>query len=197
MKPLYHKVCVIKVLVSGMWHYVTGKVVPSVLKECVVVSDPMERHANHVTSWKCSIMPPWKPHNLQICMNWQKVSPNRLWKFSCCYQRIEWSLHLLKWNMMSLQVGGMGVAAAALVTTVAAPVMAASAAGAAVTGVYGAGRSIAALVDRGQHQQSINVTDAQARNCWLSLGGNVLGVASGQALRFVTKAAQNGQVVGK
>jgi hypothetical protein len=99
--------------------------------------------------------------------------------------------------MMSVQVGGMGVAVAALVTTVAAPVMAASAVGAAVTGVYGAGRSIAALVDRGQHQQSVNVTDAEARNCWLSLAGNVLGAASGQAVRFLTKATQSGQVVGK
>jgi hypothetical protein len=99
--------------------------------------------------------------------------------------------------MMSLQVGGMGVALAALVTTVAAPVMAASAVGAAVTGVYGAGRNIAALRDRDVHQQSINVTDAEARNCWLSLAGNVLGVSSGQALKFLTKATQNGQVVGK
>lgn len=98
---------------------------------------------------------------------------------------------------MIVQVGGLGVAAAAFFTTVAAPVMAASAVGAAVTGVYGAGRNVAALVDRGQHQQSINVTDAEARNCWLSLGGNVLGVASGQALRFLTKATQSGQVVSK
>lgn len=96
-----------------------------------------------------------------------------------------------------VMVGGLGVAAAALVTTVAAPVAAASAVGAAVTGVYGAGRSIAALVDRGQHQQSINVTDKEARNCWLSLGGNVLGVASGQATRLLAKAAQSGQTVGK
>lgn len=86
---------------------------------------------------------------------------------------------------------------AALFTTVAAPVMAATTVGAAVTGVYGAGRNIAALVDRGQHQQSVNVTDAEARSCWLSLAGNVLGVSSGQALRFLTNATKNGQVVGK
>ena len=98
---------------------------------------------------------------------------------------------------MIVQVGGLGVAVAALVTTVAAPVMAASAVGAAVTGVYGAGRNIAALVDRGQHQQSINVTDAEARNYWLSLFGNVLGVASAQAIQFITKATQSGQVVSK
>jgi hypothetical protein len=98
---------------------------------------------------------------------------------------------------MSVQVGGMGVAVAALVTTVAAPVMAASTVGAAVTGVYGAGRNIAALVDRGQHEQSVNVTSAEARNCWLSLAGNVLGTASGQAVRLLTKATQSGQVVGK
>jgi len=98
--------------------------------------------------------------------------------------------------MMSLQVGGVGVGVAALVTTVAAPVMAATTVGAAVTGVYGAGRNIAALVDRGQHQQSVNVTNAEARNCWLSLAGNVLGASSTQAVRLLTKATQNGQVVG-
>lgn len=91
----------------------------------------------------------------------------------------------------------MAVGAAALFTTVAAPLMAAATVGAAATGVYGTGRNIAVLVDRDQHQQSINVTDADARNCWLSLAGNVLGASSGQAVRFLTKATQNGQVVGK
>jgi hypothetical protein len=75
--------------------------------------------------------------------------------------------------------------------------MAASAAGAIATGVYGAGRSIAALVDRDKHKQSVAVTDAEARNCWLSVAGNILGVASGQAVRVLTKMSQNGQVVGK
>jgi len=97
---------------------------------------------------------------------------------------------------MSLQVGGVGVGLAALVTTVAAPVMATTTVGAAVTGVYGTGRNIAALVDRGQHQQSVNVTNAEARNCWLSIAGNVLGASSARAMQFLTKATQNGQVVG-
>jgi hypothetical protein len=99
--------------------------------------------------------------------------------------------------MMSVQVGGLGVGLAALVTTVAAPVMAASAVGAAVTGVYGAGRNVATLVDRGQHQQSVSVADAEARNCWLSLSGNVLGVSAAHSVRYLTKATQSGQVVGK
>jgi hypothetical protein len=99
--------------------------------------------------------------------------------------------------VLNVQVGGLGVGVAALCTTVAAPILLASTVGAAVTGVYGAGRSVAALVDRDQHQQSINVTDAEARNCWLSVAGNVMGVASGQALRFLTSVTQNGQVVGK
>ena len=99
--------------------------------------------------------------------------------------------------MMSLQVGGVGVGVAALVTTVAAPVMAATTVGAAVTGVYGAGRNIAALVDRGQHQQSVNVTNAEARNCWLSVASNMLGASSARAVRLLTKAMQNRQVVGK
>jgi hypothetical protein len=99
--------------------------------------------------------------------------------------------------MMSVQVGGMGVGVGALFTTVAAPLMVASTVGAVATGAYGAVRNIAALVDRGQHQQGVNVTDAEARTCWLSLFGNVLGVSSGQALQYLTKATQNGQVVGK
>jgi hypothetical protein len=99
--------------------------------------------------------------------------------------------------VLIVQFGGLGVGVAALCTTVAAPLLLASTIGGAVTGVYGAGRSIAALVDRGQHQQSINVTNAEARNCWLSVTGNMLGVASGQAVRALTKVTQSGQVVGK
>ena len=99
--------------------------------------------------------------------------------------------------MMSVQVGGMAVGVAALATTVAAPVVLASTVGGAVTGAYGAGRSIAALVDRDKHQQSVSVTDPEARNCWLNFAGNVLGVASGQAVRILTKMTQSGEVVGK
>jgi hypothetical protein len=99
--------------------------------------------------------------------------------------------------VLIVQVGGLGVGLTALFTTVAAPILLASAVGGAVTGVYGAGRSVAALVDRDQHQQSINVKDAEARNHWLSVTGSVLGVASGQAVRALTKVTQSGQVVGK
>ena len=91
----------------------------------------------------------------------------------------------------------MGVSVAALLTTVAAPLMAASAAGAAVTGVYSAGRCIAALVDRGTHKHSVGVQDADARNCWLSIAGSILGVSSTRAVQYLTKVAQNGEVVGK
>lgn len=91
----------------------------------------------------------------------------------------------------------MGVSLAALFTTVAAPLMAASAAGAAVTGVYNTGRCIAALVDRGTHKQSVSVEDPDARNCWLSIAGSILGVSSAQAVQHLTKVAQNGEVVGK
>ncbi|XP_069701501.1 uncharacterized protein [Periplaneta americana] len=94
-----------------------------------------------------------------------------------------------------VMVGGMAVSAAAIFTTVAAPLAAATAVGSVATGVYGTGRSAAALADRGAHQQSVGLGDAEARSCWLSVLGNSLGIASGQAVRAVTKMARNGEVV--
>jgi hypothetical protein len=81
--------------------------------------------------------------------------------------------------------------------TVGAPLVAASTVGSVTTGVYGFGRSVAALVDRSNHKQSVGVTDAEARSCWLSIAGNSLGIASGQAVRILTKMTQNGQVLCK
>jgi hypothetical protein len=89
------------------------------------------------------------------------------------------------------------VTGAALFTAVAPAVVAASTVGAVTTGIYGVCRSAAALVDRGKHKQSVGVGDAEARNCWLSVAGNSLGVASGQAVRVLTKMTQNGQVLSK
>ncbi|XP_067001436.2 uncharacterized protein [Anabrus simplex] len=53
---------------------------------------------------------------------------------------------------------------------VAAPVLAVAGVVGTAVSLYGAGRSTAALVDRGQHGQSINVDDPEARSCWLSIG---------------------------
>jgi hypothetical protein len=100
-------------------------------------------------------------------------------------------------NVYTWQVGGMVVTGATMFATVAPAVIAASTAGAISTGIYGVCRSAAALVDRGKHKQSIGVKDAEARNCWLSIAGNALGVASGQAVRALSKMTQNGQVLCK
>ncbi|KAJ9598350.1 hypothetical protein L9F63_010966 [Diploptera punctata] len=94
-----------------------------------------------------------------------------------------------------ITVGGMAMAAAALFTTVAAPLAAATTVCTVVTGAYGVGRSAAALVDRNKHKQSIGIEDAESRSCWLSVAGNSLGMASGHAIRTVTKLTQQGRVI--
>jgi len=61
-----------------------------------------------------------------------------------------------------------------------------------LAGGYGAGRSIQTLVDRGQHQQSIGLDNAESRNCWLGIAGCLMSLASGGTIVAVTKAAQTG-----
>jgi hypothetical protein len=48
-----------------------------------------------------------------------------------------------------------------------------------VTGVYAASRNIQTLVDRDQHQESIRLDSAEARNCWLGIGGGMMSFLSG------------------
>ena len=62
----------------------------------------------------------------------------------------------------------------------------------ALAGGYAAGRSIQTLVDRGQHQQSIGLDNAESRNCWLGIAGCLLSFASGGAIAAVAKTAQTG-----
>jgi len=59
-----------------------------------------------------------------------------------------------------------------------------------LTGGYAAGRSIQTLVDRDQHQQSIGLNNAVSRNCWLGIGGGVMGIVSGGAMAAAAKTAQ-------
>jgi hypothetical protein len=93
------------------------------------------------------------------------------------------------------QVGGTAVSIAALFTAVAAPVAAAATAGAVSTGVYNAMRSIGTLVDRGRHEQSVGLKDAEARNCWISVAGSTLGIASAKGVQYLTKVTEEGQVL--
>lgn len=48
-----------------------------------------------------------------------------------------------------------------------------------VTGTYGASRSIAALVDRSQHEESISLADSEARLHWLNIATAPLAIAGG------------------
>ena len=64
-----------------------------------------------------------------------------------------------------------------------------------IAGSYGAGRSIQTLVDRGQHQQSIGLDNAESRNCWLGIAGYLMSLASGGAITAVAKTAQTGASV--
>jgi hypothetical protein len=100
-------------------------------------------------------------------------------------------------HMFAWQVGGTAVSVAAMFTVVAAPLAAAATVGAISTGVYGAARSVGALVDRGRHEQSVGLKDAEARNCWVSVAGNALGMASAQGVQYLTKVTQSGQVLCK
>jgi len=59
-----------------------------------------------------------------------------------------------------------------------------------LTGVYAAGRNIQTLVDRDQHQQSIGLNSAVSRNCWLGIGGGVMGIVSGGTMAAAAKTAQ-------
>jgi hypothetical protein len=91
----------------------------------------------------------------------------------------------------------MAVSVAALFTTVAAPLAVAATAGAAWSGSYGVGRSIGTLVDRGTHEQSVGLKNAESRNCWVSAVGSALGMASAGGVQYLTKMTESGQVLCK
>jgi len=59
-----------------------------------------------------------------------------------------------------------------------------------LTGVYAAGRNVQTLVDRNQHQQSIGLDSAVSRNCWLGIGGGVMGIVSGGTMTAAAKTAR-------
>jgi hypothetical protein len=64
-----------------------------------------------------------------------------------------------------------------------------------LTGGYAAGRSIQTLVDRGQHQQSISLADAESRNCWLGIGGCVMSLAAGGTMAAVAETTEAGSAM--
>ncbi|XP_069674748.1 uncharacterized protein [Periplaneta americana] len=88
-----------------------------------------------------------------------------------------------------------GVGIAALFVPIAWPIAATALAATVSSGGYAAGRSIHTLVDRGTHKQSIGLDNAESRNCWLGIGGSVIGIASGGAVAAAAKMAQAGETV--
>ncbi|XP_067013132.1 uncharacterized protein [Anabrus simplex] len=94
-------------------------------------------------------------------------------------------------------LGTTAISIASLFVPVAGPFIATSVVAGSTAGMYGVFRSSKTMVDRTQHNQSIELTDSEARSCWISLVGNVIGTASMGATTALTRMAQTGQVVGR
>lgn len=99
-------------------------------------------------------------------------------------------------TVVTITATGVGVAALCTVP-IAGPIMAATAIAGVSTSAYGVSRSTYALIDRASHNQSVALTDADARSCWLSIVGSSLGFAQGQMIASMTNAARAGEVMGK
>jgi len=73
--------------------------------------------------------------------------------------------------------------------------MTASAIVGAPSAVYGTGRSISRLVDRGRHDQSISLANAEARSCWISTVASVLSFGTMASTTSLATKAANGIIV--
>ncbi|CAM6054786.1 unnamed protein product [Sphagnum tenellum] len=63
--------------------------------------------------------------------------------------------------------------------------------------VYGTGRSVCKLVDRGVHDQSINpFTNAEARACWLCTAASALSIGVMASTKLLTMTASVGKLAG-
>lgn len=97
-------------------------------------------------------------------------------------------------------VGGFAAAGVSIAALCTLPVSAPLLAGAGVVGLasagYGTARSAGKLVDRSQHEQSINVTDREARSHWLGTIAGVIGLGAAGATQAVTVATNAGREVG-
>jgi hypothetical protein len=59
-----------------------------------------------------------------------------------------------------------------------------------IIGVYDAIRNIQTLVDRNQHHQSIGPVSPEIINCWLGIGGGVMGIFSLVKMVVTAKTAK-------
>lgn len=63
--------------------------------------------------------------------------------------------------------------------------------------MWGSGRAVTELYDRGTHDQSISVTDRHALPAWLQFAGSTLGLAASSGSALLSRAIRTGTSVGK
>lgn len=84
-------------------------------------------------------------------------------------------------------VGGLAATGITLAAVASVPMLPIIATGALVTGLscaaYSVGRSTFKLVDRSKHEQTINVTDNEARSHWFGLVAGAMGLGAGAATK--------------
>uniref|UniRef100_A0A1A9ZJM6 DUF4781 domain-containing protein n=1 Tax=Glossina pallidipes TaxID=7398 RepID=A0A1A9ZJM6_GLOPL len=102
----------------------------------------------------------------------------------------------LRKTQSRLSVVGFGAACVPIAATllpIAAPIAAASSIVAVATGTISAIFSAKNLKDRSDHQQSIDITDRDARGSWLGVAGGVVGTTSLGATKYMTRMATAGK----
>ncbi|XP_037721598.1 uncharacterized protein LOC119554669 [Drosophila subpulchrella] len=97
-------------------------------------------------------------------------------------------------------IGGFAAAcvplAALLTLPVSAPLMAVAGVVGLASAGYATARSGARLVDRSQHEQSINVTNREARGHWMGVAAGTVGLGAAGATTALTAATNAGREVG-
>uniref|UniRef100_A0A1A9WU08 DUF4781 domain-containing protein n=1 Tax=Glossina brevipalpis TaxID=37001 RepID=A0A1A9WU08_9MUSC len=91
-----------------------------------------------------------------------------------------------------VSVGAACVPLAALALPIAAPIMACAGIVAIACGTFSTVMCSANLVDRSIHNQSINITNREARGSWLGIGGGVVGATAVAATNYMTSLATVG-----
>uniref|UniRef100_A0A1A9ZH12 DUF4781 domain-containing protein n=1 Tax=Glossina pallidipes TaxID=7398 RepID=A0A1A9ZH12_GLOPL len=92
----------------------------------------------------------------------------------------------------AVSLGAACVPLAALALPIAAPIMACAGIIAVAAGTFSTAICSASLVDRCMHEQSISLTDQQARGNWLSVAGGLIGATTVGATSYMTSAAAAG-----
>lgn len=98
-------------------------------------------------------------------------------------------------------VGGLAATGITLAAVASVPMLPIICTGALVTGLgcaaYSVGRSTFKLVDRSKHEQTINVTDNEARSHWFGLVAGAVGLGAGAATKGLASAASRGSNIPK